>query len=196
MMLSAKGMREKPKTGANTAYARPLPAVTTPQVRTVPGLRLAGRAARRRAGMVPGTATATVTATATAMGKLLTAGAIYAAGHTRRPTGATAPQARTVPGLRLAGCAAVRVPEVARTATLTTPTAIRAASGGGPRLRRLRRRRPTCKVAGGLAGRQRRRRMLRALGAPMHTARRAKRPPGVMPGPRSLTPCTTLTFIN
>ena len=189
--LPATRMREKPNTSANTAYARPLPTATTPQAPTVPGLRLAGCATRRRAGMVPGTATAT----ATAMGKLLTPGAIYAAGHARRPTGATAPQARTVPGLRLAGCAAVRVPEVARTATLTTPTAIRAASGGGPRLRRLRRRRPTCKVAGGLAGRQRRRRMLRALGAPMHTARRAKRPPGVMPGLRSLNNFYLIYFV-
>ena len=194
LRLPATRMRDTPNTSANTAYARPLPTETAPQAPTVPGLRLEGRAARRRAGMVPGTATATVTATATAMGKLLTAGAIYAAGHARRPTGATAPQARTVPGLRLAGCAAVRVPEVARTATLTTPTAIRAASGGGPRLRRLRRRRPTYKVAGGLAGRQRRRRMLRALGAPMHFARSAK-PPGMMPGLRSLNNFYLIYFV-
>ena len=164
--------------------------VTAPQAPTVPGLRLAGRATRRRAGMMPGTATGT----ATAMGKLLTAGAIYAARRAGRPTGATAPQARTVPGLRLAGCAAVRVPEVARTATLTTPTAIRAASGGGPRLRRLRRRRPTCKVAGGLAGHQRCRWMLRALGAPMHFARSAK-PPGMMPGLRSLNNFYLIYFV-
>ncbi len=172
-------MREKPNKSANSACARPLPAVTTPQARTVPGLRLAGRTTRRRAGMVPGTATAT----ATAMANLLTPRAIYAARRARRPTGATAPQARTIPGLRLAGRAAVRVPEVARTATLLTTTAtIRAASGGGQCLRR---RRPTCKVAGGLFGRQRHRWMLRALGAPMHFAQSAK-PPGMMPGLRSL----------
>jgi hypothetical protein len=149
--LSVKRMRETPKTTANTAYARPPPVVTAPQARTVPRLRLAGRATRRRAGMVPGTATAT----ATAIANLLTPRAIYAARRARRPTRATAPQARTVPGLRLAGRAAVRVPEVARTATLlTTTTTIRAASGGGQRLRL---RRPTCTVAGGLVGSHRRR---------------------------------------
>ena len=63
-MLPAERMREKPNTCANTAYARPLPAVTAPQVWTRLGLRLTGRAARRWAGMVPGTATGTATATA------------------------------------------------------------------------------------------------------------------------------------
>ncbi len=121
LVLSAKRMRETPNKSANSAYTRPLPAVTTPQ-------------------------------------------------------------ARTVPGLRLAGHAAVRVPEVARTATLLTTTAtIRAASGGGQRLCR----RPICKVAGGLVGRQRRRRKLSTLGAPMHFTRSAK-PPGMMPKLRSL----------
>ena len=41
---------------ASTAYARPLAAVTAPQAQTVPGLRLAGRAARRLAGMGTGVA--------------------------------------------------------------------------------------------------------------------------------------------
>ncbi len=70
LRLSAKSMREKPKTTANTAYARQLTALTVPQVWTRPGLRLAGRAARRRAGMVPGTVTARAT--------LLTVRAIHA----------------------------------------------------------------------------------------------------------------------
>ena len=39
--LPAKSMREKPNKGANTAYARPPPAVTAPQARAIPGLRLA-----------------------------------------------------------------------------------------------------------------------------------------------------------
>ncbi len=110
-----KRMRDTPNTSANGACARPLPAGTTPQARTVPGLRLAGCAAWPLAGVMPGTALGTATATA----NLLTAGAIYAARCARRPTGATAPAARTVPELRLASRAAVRVPEVARTATLT-----------------------------------------------------------------------------
>ncbi len=64
LRLSAKRIREKPNTSANSAYARLLPAVTAPQARAVLELRLAGRTARRLAGMVPGTATATATATA------------------------------------------------------------------------------------------------------------------------------------
>ncbi len=62
LRLSAKRMREKPNKCANTAYARPLPAVTTPQARAVLGLRLAGHATRRRSGKVQGAATATATA--------------------------------------------------------------------------------------------------------------------------------------
>jgi hypothetical protein len=54
MMLPADRMREKPNKSANSAYARPLPAVTAPQAWTVIGLLLAGRATRRRAGKVPG----------------------------------------------------------------------------------------------------------------------------------------------
>jgi hypothetical protein len=92
----------------------------------------------------------------------------------------------------LARRTAVRLAGAARAATLLTTTTIRAASGGGQRLRR---RRPTCKVAGGLAGRQCRRQMLRALGALMHTARRAKRPPGMMPGLRSLPPFIPLQLL-
>jgi hypothetical protein len=180
--LLATRMRETPNKSANSAYAQSLPAVTAPQAPTIPGLRLAGRATRRRAGMVPGTATAT----ATAMANLRTVRRIHTARRARRPTGATVLAARTVPGLRLAGRAAVRVPEVARTATLlTTAVTIRAAFGGGQRLCRRRRRRPTCKVAGGLVGRQRRRWMLSTLGAPMHFARSVK-PLGMMPGLRFL----------
>ena len=74
MMLPAERMREKPNTCANTAYARPLPTLTAPQVWTRLGLRLAGRTARRLAGMVPGT----VTGTATAMANLLMVMAIHA----------------------------------------------------------------------------------------------------------------------
>ncbi len=121
------------------------------------------------------------------MANLLTVRGIHAARRARRPTGVTAPQARPVSLACLARCTAVRLAGVARTATLLKTTAtIRAASGGGQRLRRRRRRRHSCKVAGGLTGRQRRRQMLSTLGAPMHTARRAKRPPGMMPGLRSL----------
>ncbi len=145
LRLSTKRTRDTTKTSANTTYARPLPTATAPQAPTVPGLRLVVRATRRRAGMVPGTATAT----ATAMANLLTVRRIHTARRARRPTGATVPAARTVPGLRLAGRAARRLAGVARTATLTTPTAIGAASGSGQRLRRRRCRRPKCKVAGG-----------------------------------------------
>ncbi len=184
-MLSAKSLRETPKTSANTAYARPLPAVTAPQAWTVPGLRLTGRVERRLAGKLPGTATGTVTA----MANLLTVMAIHAAGRARRPTGVTAPAARAVPVACLARGTAVRVAWVVRTANLLTMTTIRAASGGGQRLRRRRRRRrPTRKVAGGLVGGHRCRWMLSALGAPMHCARSAK-PLCVIPGLRSLTPC-------
>jgi hypothetical protein len=102
LRLSAKRMREKPKTGANTAYARPLPALTAPLARSMPGLRLAGRAARRLAGKVSGTATATVTA----MANLLTVRGVHAARWARPPTGVTAPQARAVLWLPLAGRAA------------------------------------------------------------------------------------------
>ena len=50
-------MREKLTTCASTAYAWPLAAVTAPPARTVPGLRLAGRAARHLAGVGTGRAT-------------------------------------------------------------------------------------------------------------------------------------------
>ena len=86
--LPATRMRETPNASANSAYARPLPAVTTPQARTVPGLRLAGCATRRRVGMVP--------ATATAMANLLTVRRIHTARRVRRPTGVNAPQALAV----------------------------------------------------------------------------------------------------
>ncbi len=106
--LSAKSMREEPKTSANTAYARPLPTVTALQARNVPGLRLAGREAWRPAGMV--------TRTATEMANLLTVLAIHAARRASRSTGMTAPAARSVPLACLARCTAVRVAGVVRTA--------------------------------------------------------------------------------
>ncbi len=74
----------------------------------------------------------------------------------------------------LARRAARRLAGVAWTANLTTTsTTIRAASGGRQRLRR---RRPTCKVAGGLFGGHRLHWMLSALGEPMHFARSVKPP--------------------
>ena len=52
----AEKVREKPKTCASTAYARPLAAATAQPARTAPGLSLAGRAARRLAGVGTGRA--------------------------------------------------------------------------------------------------------------------------------------------
>jgi hypothetical protein len=124
LMLPAERMRETPNTCANSAYARPLPAVT------VLGLRLAGHATWHRAGMVPGTATAT----ATAMATLLTVRGVHAACRARRPTGVTAPQARTVPGLRLVRRAARRLAGLAWMATLLTTATICAASSGRQRV--------------------------------------------------------------
>jgi hypothetical protein len=133
----------------------------------------------------------TVTGTATAMANLLMVMAIHATRRARRPTGATTPQARAVPVASLAHRTVVRVASVVWTATILTTTSIRAASGGRQRLRR---RCLTCKVAGGLVGGHRRRRMPSALGAPMHFARSAK-PPCVMPGLRSLPPCIPLKLL-
>jgi hypothetical protein len=104
--LSVKRMRDTPNTSTNSAYARPLPMATAPQAWTVTGLRLAGRAARRLAGMVPGTATATA--------NLLTVMGIHTAHRARRPTGVTAPAARAFPVACLARHTAVRVLVVVR----------------------------------------------------------------------------------